>query len=185
MNKKKSFLSVREMVEIALLLAIAVVLDLAGIKIYHASFTMVPLFILAYRHGFIRSFIVIGVIYSLVNVMFDSWGTNPIFLVFDYFMGFGCIALAGLFNKRIFNVNNSLFLRMSLLVGSIVLCSVIRILCSSISGMIVYTLSFSESFVANLTIYVGWDCLLALVGLIVLYPSLLFLNKRFPMNLLK
>ena len=63
---KKSFkLTTREMVEIAFLIALAVVLDLAGIKIGHASFTMVPLFVLAYRHGFLKSLIVISVIYAV------------------------------------------------------------------------------------------------------------------------
>ena len=185
MNKKKSFLSVREMVEIALLLAIAIVVDLAGIKIGHASFTMVPLFIIAYRHGLIKSAVVIGLVYAFINVAFDSWGTNPIFLILDYILGFGSLSLAGLFSKRIFNNDSKHYINIGWLSLSIVLCSTIRILCSSISGMIVYEMSFGASFWANFSIYVGWDCLLALVGLIVLYPTLLLLNKRFPTNFLK
>ena len=60
---KKSFkMTVREMVEIAFLIAIAIVLDIAGIKVGHASFTMVPLFVLAYRHGFIKSLITISLV---------------------------------------------------------------------------------------------------------------------------
>ena len=180
MNKEKSFLSVREMVEMALLLALAVVLDLAGIKIGHASLTMVPLFVLAYRHGIIKSAFVIGIIYGFINLMFDSWVMDPIFLVFDYILGFGSISLAGLFSKRIFNKSDKHLVNISWLVASVLLCSSIRIMCSTISGMIVYELPFVESFVANLTIYVGWDCLLALVALLVLYPTILLLNKRFP-----
>ena len=63
MEKRKSFLSVKEMVEMALLVALAVVLDLDGFKISLSAdggsigFTMVPLFILGYRHGFFKSLI--------------------------------------------------------------------------------------------------------------------------------
>ena len=70
---KKSFkMTTREMVEIAFLIALAVVLDLAGIKIGHASFTMVPLFVLAYRHGFVKSLIVIAFIYYCLNQVWHS-----------------------------------------------------------------------------------------------------------------
>ena len=91
----KSFLSVKEIVEMSLFLALAVILDLSGIKIGHASLTMVPLFILAYRHGLFKSFIVIGIVYSIINIAFDSWSINPIFLIFDYILGFGSISLSG------------------------------------------------------------------------------------------
>ncbi len=182
MNKKKSFFSVREMIEMALLLSIAVVLDLSGIKIGHASFTMVPLFILAYRHGPIKSAIVIGLIYALINMAFDSWSINPIFLIFDYMLGFGSIALSGLFTKKSFNKSAKHQVNIMWLSISIILCSIIRILCSSISGMIVYELSFISSFWANFSIYVGWDCLLAFIAILMLYPTILIINNRFPTN---
>lgn len=185
MNEKKSFLSVKEMVEMALLLALAVVLDLTGIKIGHASFTMVPLFILAYRHGPIKSAIVIGLIYAVINMAFDSWAMDPIFLVFDYILGFGSIALAGLFTKKSFNKSSKHWNNIMWLSISIILCSIIRILCSSISGMIVYEMSFGTSLWANFSIYVGWDCLLAFVAMLILYPTILIINNRFPTNFTK
>ena len=133
----KSFLSVKEIVEMSLFLALAVILDISGIKIGHASLTMVPLFILAYRHGLLKSFIVIGLVYSIINIAFDSWSINPIFLIFDYILGFGSISLAGLFSKKCFN-NKKHWINISWLSISVIICCIIRILCSSISGMIVY-----------------------------------------------
>ena len=85
---KKSFkMTTREMVEIAFLIALAVVLDLAGIKIGHASFTMVPLFVLAYRHGFVKSLIVISLIYAVVTLLTDGWAVDIRSLILDYSLG--------------------------------------------------------------------------------------------------
>ena len=181
----KSFLSVKEIVEMSLFLPLAVILDLSGIKIGHASLTMVPLFILAYRHGFFKSFIVIGLVYSIINIAFDSWSINPIFLIFDYILGFGSISLAGLFTKKCFKQNTKHLINLSWLSLSIVICCIIRILCSSISGMIVYEMSFTASFWANFSIYVGWDCLLALLFILILYPSLIIINNRYPTKFTK
>lgn len=180
----KSFLSVKEIVEMSLFLALAVILDISGIKIGHASLTMVPLFILAYRHGLFKSFIVIGLVYSLINIAFDSWSINPIFLIFDYILGFGSISLAGLFSKKCFN-NKKHWINISWLSISVIICCIIRILCSSISGMIVYEMSFTASFWANFSIYVGWDCLLALLFILILYPSLVVINNRYPTKFTK
>lgn len=180
----KSFLSVKEIVEMSLFLALAVILDISGIKIGHASLTMVPLFILAYRHGLFKSFIVIGLVYSIINIAFDSWSINPIFLIFDYILGFGSISLAGLFSKKCFN-NKKHWINISWLSISVIICCIIRILCSSISGMIVYEMSFTASFWANFSIYVGWDCLLALLFLLILYPSLVVINNRYPTKFTK
>ena len=177
---KKSFkMTTREMVEIAFLIALAIVLDLAGIKIGHASFTMVPLFVLAYRHGFVKSLIVISVIYAFVTLITDGWAVDLRSLILDYSLGYGVISLAGLFAKKIFNSSNHT-LNIVWMVISIVLCSALRILSSTLSGVVVWELPFFESFVTNLTVYVGWDCLFALVVLPILYYPLLKINKIYP-----
>ena len=186
MNEKKSFLSVKEMVEMALLLALAVVLDLAGIKIGHASFTMVPLFILVYRHGLIKSGVVIGIIYAFINMAFDSWSIDAITLIFDYVLGYGLMSLAALFAKKAFNQSSKHWMNIMWLSISIILCSLIRLVCSSISGVILeYAPTFFSAFWINLTLYIGWDCLLAFLSLIILYPSILLINKRFPTSFTK
>ena len=69
MKEKKSFLDVKEMVEIALLVSLGIILDLDGLKISLGSsggsigFTMLPLMILVLRHGVIKGLIGVGLIY--------------------------------------------------------------------------------------------------------------------------
>jgi thiamine transporter len=177
---KKSFkMTTREMVEIAFLIALAIVLDLAGIKIGHASFTMVPLFVLAYRHGFVKSLIVISVIYAFVTLLTDGWAVDLRSLILDYSLGYGVISLAELFAKKIFKSSNHT-LNIIWMIISVVLCSGLRILSSTISGVVVWELPFLESFVTNLTVYVGWDCLFALIVLPILYYPLIKINKIYP-----
>ena len=177
---KKSFkMTTREMVEIAFLIALAIVLDLAGIKIGHASFTMVPLFVLAYRHGFLKSLIVISVIYAVVTLLTDGWAVDLRSLILDYSLGYGVISLSGLFAKKIF-ISNKHTSNIIWMVVSVVLCSSLRILSSTISGVVVWELPFLESFIANLTVYVGWDCLFALIVLPILYYPLIKINKIYP-----
>ena len=150
---KKSFkMTTREMVEIAFLIALAIVLDLAGIKIGHASFTMVPLFVLAYRHGFVKSLVVISVIYAVVTLLTDGWAVDIRSLILDYSLGYGVISLSGLFAK----------------------------MCSTISGVVVWETPFWASLATNITVYVGWDCLFALIVLPLLYYPLLKINKLYP-----
>ena len=178
---EKSFkLTTREMVEIAFLIALAVVLDLAGIKIGHASFTMVPLFVLAYRHGFLKSLIVISVIYAVVTLVTDGWAVDIRSLLLDYSLGYGSIAFAGLFAKKIFKENKNHVINIAWMVVSIVLCSALRIFCSTLSGVVVWETPWLESFLVNLTVYIGWDCLFALIVLPLLYYPLLKINKLFP-----
>lgn len=178
---KKSFkMTTREMVEIAFLIALAVVLDLAGIKIGHASFTMVPLFVLAYRHGFVKSLIVISLIYAVVTLLTDGWAVDIRSLILDYSLGYGVISVAGLFAKKIFKENKNHAINIAWMVVSIVLCSALRIMCSTISGVVVWETPFWASLATNITVYVGWDCLFALIVLPLLYYPLLKINKLYP-----
>jgi len=178
---KKSFkMTTREMVEIAFLVALAIVLDLAGIKIVHASFTMVPLFVLAYRHGFVKSLIVISVVYAVVTLATDGWAVDIRSLILDYSLGYGVISLSGLFAKKIFNDKQNHFANIAWMVVSTILCGALRIFCSTLSGVVVWETPWLESFLVNLTVYVGWDCLFAVVVLPLLYYPLIKINKMFP-----
>ena len=182
---KKSFkMTTREMVEIAFLIALAIVLDLAGIKIGHASFTMVPLFVLAYRHGFVKSLIVISFIYAAVTLLTDGWAVDIRSLILDYSLGYGVISLSGLFAKKIF-ISKKHTLNLLWMIVSIVLCSVLRILCSTLSGVVVWETPFWASLAANLTVFVGWDCLFALVVLPILYYPLIKINRLYPCSNIK
>ncbi len=185
MNEKKSFLSVQEMVEMSLLLALAVVLDIAGIKIGHASFTMVPLFILAYRHGFVKSFIIIAIAFSIINLLTDGYGFSPLVLLLDYSLAYGSISIASLFTKLIFNKSKKHYINLIWMVVSIVIPCALRLFFSTLSGVINYETPFIASLEYNFLANIGWDSLLAIITLVVLYPTLLVINKNFPTKNIK
>ena len=62
-------ITIREMTEVAMLIAFALILDMPFLKFKigaqggSISFTMVPLFVIAWRYGPIKSFIYIALVY--------------------------------------------------------------------------------------------------------------------------
>ena len=192
MNEKKSFLSVKEMVEMALLISLAVVLDLDGLKISLGAnggsigFTMLPLFILAFRHGFIKSVIGIGIIYGLVTNLLDGWGL--VYYPFDYFVAYGLsIPLVGLFSRYVFNkraAKDNLLINYGFILLSVLLAGVIRVIGHTISSIVFYEYTLGAALAYNIA-YVGPSILICLAILFILYPSLLVINKKFPTDFLK
>lgn len=187
MEKRRSFLSVKEMVEIALLVSLAVVLDLDGFKITLSAaggsigFTMVPLFILCYRHGFFKSLIGVGVIYGLTTALLDGHGL--MYYPFDYFIAYGVsISIGSLFSKAIFYKGDYFVdkvLNILSLVLSVLLVGIIRVIGHSLSSMVFYEYSLEASLAYNIP-YVGSSIIICLLVLIILYPTLRILNKKFP-----
>jgi thiamine transporter len=184
MMKENAF-TVKDIVEVGLFVALAIVLDLSIFKIKLAagagsiSFIMVPLFIIALRKGFVKGFISLGIIFGLVSCVFDGYGffTYP----FDYLLGFGLLAVVGLFRNIIlpkdsnkFSVKGLIFLILATLLGCL-----LRTLSSTISGMIFYELDFVSSFIYQFN-YMGFSSLIAVVTLSLLYKPLLIVNKLFP-----
>ncbi len=175
--------TISDIVEIAMLIALAIVLDMAIFKIRISvtggsiSLAMLPLIIIALRKGFTKGFISLGVVYGLLDCMIDGYGfiTFPL----DYLLGFGLLALVGLFRKWIMREDKKvtfkgvLFLIAGLLVGALG-----RTAASTLSGMFIYELNFVESLIYQLT-YIGPSVLLVLVVLLILYKPLLVINARF------
>ena len=192
MEKRKSFLSVKEMVEMALLVALAVVLDLDGFKISLSAdggsigFTMVPLFILGYRHGFFKSLIGVGVIYGLTTALLDEHGL--VYYPFDYLIAYGVtISVGSLFSKAIFYKGKygvDKVLNILSLVLSVIVTGIVRVLGHSLSSMVFYEYTFEASVAYNIS-YVVPSIIICLLVLIVLYPTLRLLNKKFPTNFTK
>ena len=192
MGRKKSFLSVKEMVEIALLVSLAVVLDLDGLKISLGAnggsigFTMLPLFILAFRHGFVKTLIGVGVVYGVATNLLDGWGF--IYYPFDYFVAYGCsLAVASLFSKFISRKTNG---KLTYLINNgfmsigVLLAGIIRVIGHTISSMVFYEYTLGAALAYNIP-YVGPSILICLVVLYMLYPTLIVLNKMYPTSFLK
>lgn len=176
--------SVRDIVETAMLVALAVGLDLPGLKIRigvsggSISFTMLPLFILALRLGTFKGFIGCGVIYGTITCFLDGWGFYS--FPFDYLFGYGSICVVGLFYKLIFPEDGKLHVKgfIFLSVG-VVSAIALRLLSATISGVIYYETPFLASLSYN-ALYIlpsGGICLAAILAL---YKPLLVVNQRFP-----
>lgn len=182
--KKYFVFSVKDIVEIAMLVAVAIVLDLPFLKIRigsnggSISFSVIPLFILAYRKGFFKGFIGIGVVYGLLTCLIDGWGfqTYP----FDYLLGYGSLSLVGLFSPLCFPKNENKYSIYGILfvIISILVASVCRLLFSTISGIIFYELNFISSLAYN-SLYILPSSGIAIAVIIVLYKPILSVNRTF------
>lgn len=180
--QKNSF-SVKDIVEIAMLIALAIILDLPFLKIKivenggSISFVMVPLMIIALRHNFIKSFISIGVIFGLTTCLFDGYGffTFP----FDYLLGFGSIAIVSIFSKYILQNNKFSFKSIAFLFVSFLIAMIGRTLSSTISGILFYGIDFWGSLVYQLT-YIGPSMAVCFIAILLLFKPLLIINKIYP-----
>lgn len=183
LNERNEF-EVRDIVESAMLIALAIGLDLPGIKIRvgvnggSISFTMLPLFILALRLGTFKGFLGIGLVYGAITCALDGWGMQ--YFLFDYLLAYGSIALIGIFAPIIMSKGpkypwiNVVFV----LIGVITACF-FRLLFATLSGMIFYETPFVESLAYN-ALYVlpsGGACLVLLA---VLFRPLQIINEKFP-----
>jgi thiamine transporter len=182
---KKPILTVKEMVEMAMLVALAVVLDFDAFKIQirsdggSISLTMIPLFILAFRRGPIKGFIASGIVYGLITCLLDGYGfiTYPL----DYLLAYGSIGVAGLFKNLIFNKDSNapIKYRQFVFLALAVVSSVfLRLGFHTISGMVLYETPFWGSVIYNSPVLVSGAIVLTL--LIVLYYPLTKINRRFP-----
>lgn len=177
--------TVKDIVEIATLVGLAMILDLSIFKIRiganggSISLAMIPLFIIALRKGPIKGFIACGIVYGLINALIDNYGL--VYYPLDYLLAFGSIALAGLFSKIIFpkdkenpTVKGCLFLSLA-----VILCCVLRTLFHTISGVVLWETPFVDSLIYQL-LYMGPDTAIVLLALLLLYKPLIIINKKYP-----
>ncbi len=181
-------ISVYEMVEISLFVAIAIVLDMfaqidIGATGGSIGFAMFPLMVITLRHGPIKGFIASGIIFGFITCLTDGYGF--VYFPFDYLLGFGSIGLLGLFNPLIMKVKENpksktleFFKGVLFMVVGVLIVCLARMLASSISSMVFYGYSFGAAMLYQLT-YVPGACGASLVVLILLYKPLLIINKRY------
>lgn len=184
---KKSILTVREMVEMAMLVGLAVLFDADFLKIQiradggSISLTLLPLFILAFRHGPLKGLIASGIIYGLITCLLDGYGfiTYPI----DYLLAYGSIGVAGFFRHLAFNrnpndpirVRNYIFLTLAV-ASALILNLAFR----TLDGILLYEATFWASLVYNSVVLVSGAIVLTILFFI--YYPLVQINKRYPLN---
>ncbi len=94
---------VQLMVEIALCVAIAAVLNLPGVKLRlpiniaggEVSLSMVPIFILALRRG-VAAGMVAGAVFGIMDLLIEPFIVHPAQVLLDYPIAFALLGLAGL-----------------------------------------------------------------------------------------
>lgn len=179
---KKNMYSTYDIVEGAMLIGIAIALDLPGLKIRlgtgggSISFTTIPLIILALRQGPTKGFIGIGIIYGLITCLLDGWGlaTYP----FDYLLGYGSLCVVGYFKPLIF-IGDKVRFKGFLFLGIGIVISVFLRLCSGIlSSMVLYQYNFIGALSYN-ALYVLPSGGISLVIIMLLYKPLLMLENHF------
>ncbi|QMS85818.1 energy-coupled thiamine transporter ThiT [Candidatus Xianfuyuplasma coldseepsis] len=144
-----------KLTEIAILVSLAVVLEVifTGIAAFfpilempyggRVSLSMLPLFIIVYRHG-LKDGIIAGVTYSLLNLLLDAklWHWASLFL--DYIFAFGVIGLGALV-FQFMDKNKSSFVVM------VVIGVLLRFVFHYISGVVIFDfiLGFTPEEFAN------------------------------------
>lgn len=191
---KSSFFkfSIRDITEIAVMCALAIVLDRfvkipVGATGGSINIASVPLFIIAFRHGWFKGLIGAGAVFSVTTCLLDAYGFQYFF--FDYFVAFGSIAIAGLFGPMIFkNFNRKTVLNKIIAILLIIACvaifCVIRTLSASMDSMIFYHYTFGASIAYNIS-YIGPSCIAVAIILPLLLPVFKSINQVYPTTFLK
>lgn len=181
-NEKDSF-SVRDLTEIGVLSAMAIGLQFIRIPVAAGpgsiNLGLIPLFVIALRHGPSKSFMAGAFIYGLVTCLTDGYGffTYPL----DYLVGFGGVCALGFFRNLIFtkdekgwNVAGFFYIALGVIIASL-----IRYIGSTASSMVNYGYSFQAALIYN-AIYIPVTGAVSLGAMLLLYIPLAKLEKIFP-----
>ncbi|MDY0214583.1 MAG: energy-coupled thiamine transporter ThiT [Bacilli bacterium] len=173
-------LTVHGMVEMAALIALAIVFDLPFLKIrigeaQSFSLTMLPLMILALRFPIFDSFIGIGFIYGFITNVIDGYGFNT--LPFDYILAYGSLSVISLFTPLVFKKNKTVLLNFLFLTLAVIAGVTLRILWSSVSSVIFYETTYWGGIVYNApTMAISGAVSLSM--LFMLYQTLVIFNNK-------
>ena len=190
MDKSTFSFKVHDIVEIAMLCALAIVFDQflkipLGATGGSINLSMVPIFVVALRHGWFKGFFAGGIVYGLITCLIDMYGMQ--FYPLDYMLGFGGVAVLGIFARYInnnFDNKNGVIKSIVLVVLGVLAWATIRFFASSLSSVIFYEYTWEAAFVYNLGyVFISAGAVLFVIcGL--LYP-IIRINKAFPTNYLK
>ena len=184
----KERVTVREMTEIGMLVAAAVVLDL----IFHyipnipgqvgsISVALLPLYILALRHGPAKGLLAASFVYGLITCFTDNYGIwlYPL----DYMVAFSGVAIIGFFKKQIigeeietYNIKGEI-----LIFVSIMLAGMVRLIGSGTSSILNYNYTLNAAIAAN-GLYTLLSSLACAIVLMAAYDPIIRLNKMFPVR---
>lgn len=188
---KKTFgFTVKDIAEIAILSALAIVLDRVvriplGATGGSINISMVPLYVIALRHGWFKSFIAGGIVYGLITCLFDGYGL--ICYPLEYFVAFGAICILGVASKYINGIKLDSFknicISYGLLIASIVLATFVRIFAASIDSVLIWEYTFRAALAYNIP-YVSLSSIFVCAIMCFLLPVVKKLNNMMPTSFL-
>ncbi|MCT8139782.1 energy-coupled thiamine transporter ThiT [Anaerobacillus sp. CMMVII] len=127
---------VLHLTEIAMMAALAIILDFASIKGFwgyggSVSLAMVPILLMAYRRG-LSAGLVTGFIVGAIQ-MFYGYYFHPVQIFLDYALAYTVVGFAGIFS---FSSTMSSTKRIFVIVGGVFLGSFLRFIVHFISGVV-------------------------------------------------
>lgn len=183
--------SIQNICEIAVLVALAVVLDtFAKIPVQanggSISFAALPLFLISIRMGGFKGFIASSFIFGFITCLLDGYGFQT--FPFDYFVAYAGYGFVGffvnLFNK--FNKNGNKGVQFGLsaagLTFGVIVAVFFRYLGAMIDGFILYQpITFVDNFIYQST-YIPLSMLVSYGGALALLEPMLLINRVFKVN---
>ena len=174
-----------QIVEEGVLISLAFVLNFIKIPVGATggsiNFQMLPLMIIALRHGPQHGFIAGGIVYGLLTCLTDGYGFAC--YPFDYLIGFGSVAVMGFFRQFIlgneqktYNLKGMLFIFISGM-----LATFIRYVGSNVSSIVVYGLDLKAALAYN-AFYIPLSGLISIVALMAMYGPLIKANAAHPVK---
>ncbi len=125
MNKK-----LLTMTETAIMIALAVILSFVAVwrmpQGGSVSLTMLPLFLLSFRRGFLAG-VIGGILYGAASIFIDGAIYHPMSVLLDYTLAYGVLGVAGLFKKNYIGI-----------VLGTVTGTALRYICSLLSGAVLF-----------------------------------------------
>lgn len=181
--------SVKEIVEISMLIALAIVLDkFASIDIGATggsfNFSGIPLILIAVRYGVGKSLISSSVVFSIITCLLDGYGLQT--LPFDYVIAFSGYCLGAISYQVIkkYFIKESKLDYVNIMISSVFAglgVFITRMIGSSISSIIYYDYSVAEALAYNV-LYVGPSAAICVVVAIILSYPLALINRLFPVS---
>lgn len=176
--------SIQGLAEDAMLIAAAFILNFIKIPLGATggsiNFQMLPLMLIALRHGPVTGFVCGGFIYGLITCLTDGYGfaTYP----FDYLIAFGSVAVMGFFNKFILPKEEGkypLWLSEILIFVAGLLSTLVRFIGGTTSSMVIYGYQFVPALAYN-ALYIPLSGAAAIIVLMIVLPVLQKLNRKYP-----
>lgn len=183
--------TVRDIAEIAIMCALAIVLD-KFVKISFAptggsiNLAMFPLYLVALRHGPFKGFLAGGIVFGLTTCLLDGYGmqTYPL----EYLVAFGACGLLGFVSKYYYlnfsKSNKQTIISILLVVVSIILAAIIRIGAATIDSIVLYEYELGPALAYNIP-YIGISAAFVLILVCVFLPVNIQIIKVFKTSFIK